>query len=545
MTFVQLDTSTKGNWKSGYGADGHNTVNESMTYPSYAQVSVSGYGSATWMASTTDVRGLQKVVAADRVAARWDSTSFFTIDLNITDGQAHRVAVYCLDWDGNNRSQRVDLVDWATNAVLDSRALSSFNGGQYLVWDIKGRVKISVNRTGAKTAVVSGLYFGGPTTTPTPTPTPTPSATPTPTPGLGKKVGKIKRDGQNLSNQLASLTSSAEVAGTNSFLMDSATLSDLQLFVAGTQDAYSTLNAERQLLPAAARIDLELTAAVGSAVQANSSANLGDLNGTRYHLREAINHLELSDVLITYGNIANPIDVPSYMVRQHYVDFLTREPDQSGGDFWVAQLQGCGTNSDCVETKRINASAAFFLSIEFQRTGYLVYRLYKSSYGRVPLLREFLQDQSAIARGVVVGEDGWAAKLAANQEAFIQAWTQRADFQARYAGLTNDQYVDALIANVGATITAAERDELLQEFVRGNSRAGVLSKLVDIPSISRKEFNSAFVLMQYFGYLRRDPDAEGYNFWLTKLNNFDGNFVNAEMVKAFLRSTEYRNRFGL
>jgi len=500
------------------------------------------------MASTTDVRGLQKVVAADRVAARWDSTSFFTIDLNITDGQTHRVAIYSLDWDGNNRAQKVDLLDWATNAVLDSRTLSSFNGGQYLVWDIKGRVKISVNRTGAKTAVVSGLYFGGPMTpTPSPTPTPTPSAspTPTPTPGLGKKVGKVKRDGQNLSNQFASFTSSAEVAGTNSFLMEPATLSDLQLFVAGTQDAYSAFNAERQLLPAAARIDVELTAAVASAVQSNLAATLGDLNGTRYHLREAINHLELSDVLITYGDIANPIDVSSYMVRQHYVDFLNREPDQSGGDFWVSQLQGCGTNSDCAETKRINASAAFFLSIEFQGTGYLVYRLYKSSYGRVPLMHEFLQDQSVIARGVVVGEDGWAAKLAANQQAFIQAWTQRADFQSRYAGLTNEQYVDTLLANVGATITAAERDQLLQEFVNGNSPAGVLSKLVEIPAISRKEFNSAFVLMQYFGYLRRDPDAQGYNFWLTKLNNFDGNFVNAEMVKAFLRSTEYRNRFGL
>ena len=133
VSFVQLDTSTKGDWKSSYGAEGHNTVNESMTYPSYAQVNVTGYGSATWTASTTDVRGLQKAVAIDRVAARWDSTSFFTIDLNITDGQTHRVAVYSLDWDGNNRAQRVDLLDGATNALLDSRTLSSFNGGQYLV----------------------------------------------------------------------------------------------------------------------------------------------------------------------------------------------------------------------------------------------------------------------------------------------------------------------------------------------------------------------------------------------------------------------------
>ncbi len=63
------------------------------------------------------------------------------------------------------------------------------------------------------------------------------------------------------------------------------------------------------------------------------------------------------------------------------------------------------------------------------------------------------------------------------------------------------------------------------------------------------EFNEAFVLMQYFGYLRRNPndppdaDFSGYNLWLNKLNSFGGNFVNAEMVKAFITSIEYRQRF--
>src|ERR1051325_3062622 len=104
------------------------------------------------------------------------------MDVNLTDGLSHRVALYGLDWDGNNRSQRVDVLDWATNVLLDSRTISGFNGGQYLVWDVRGRVKIVVNKVGGKTAVVSGLYFGGATSTPTPTPTPTPSPTPTPAP---------------------------------------------------------------------------------------------------------------------------------------------------------------------------------------------------------------------------------------------------------------------------------------------------------------------------------------------------------------------------
>jgi hypothetical protein len=175
---------TKGNWKDNYGGEGFNTVNDSMSYPSYAQVNVSGYASPTWAASTTDTRALQKQSANDRIAARWESSgsSFFTIDLNITDGQSHQVAFYGLDWEGNNRSQRVDIMDWATNILLDSESISQFNGGKYLVWNVKGHVRITVNKTGARTAVVSGLYFGSAAGVPTPTPTPTPTPSPTPTP---------------------------------------------------------------------------------------------------------------------------------------------------------------------------------------------------------------------------------------------------------------------------------------------------------------------------------------------------------------------------
>ncbi len=110
------------------------------------------------------------MVVTDRVAARWESTSFFTIDINFTDGLTHQMAIYGLDWDGNNRAQRVDVLDGATNSLLDSRSISSFNGGQYLVWNVRGHVKLQINKTGGKTAVVSGLYFGGAMSTPTTTP---------------------------------------------------------------------------------------------------------------------------------------------------------------------------------------------------------------------------------------------------------------------------------------------------------------------------------------------------------------------------------------
>ena len=516
-------------------------------------MSVAGSTSQTWMASTTDVRGLQKAAASDRVAARWDSTSFMTIDLNLTDGATHRVAIYGLDWDGNNRSQRVDLVDYATNTLLDSRSISTFNGGEYLVWDIRGHVKIMVNKTGAKSAVVSGLYFGGPAVTPTPTPTPTPTATPTPTPtatptptptpGLGKKVGHTRGSAQTLSNQLLSGNGTG-TSSSDATSLDQSTITALEELVSEIQQAQADLNTNRNPYPAAARIDVALQDAFDAAWQANQAACLGDLTSVKSHLRETINNLMLSDVLITYGDVANPIDLAPYMVRQQYVDFLNREPDEAGGDFWVNQIAGCGTDTLCVEMKRINVSAAFFLSIESQQTGYYVHRLYKASYGRVPALREFLPDNVSVASGVIVGNDGWEARLAANKQAFVQSWVQRADFRARFEQLTNEQYVDSLILNTGVTITAAERDALVQDLISGASRANVLTRLIENPTFTRAEFNSAFVLMQYFGYLGRDPDSAGFNFWLNKLNQFNGNFVNAEMVKAFLVSSEYRHRFG-
>ncbi len=111
------DTTTKGNWKNTYGGDGYNTVNDIINYPSWAQVGVTGYTAPTWTSSTTDIRALQKANASDRIAARWESSSFFTIDVNLTDGQTHRVAIYGLDWDGNNRSQRVDVLDWSHKRV--------------------------------------------------------------------------------------------------------------------------------------------------------------------------------------------------------------------------------------------------------------------------------------------------------------------------------------------------------------------------------------------------------------------------------------------
>jgi len=242
------------------------------------------------------------------------------------------------------------------------------------------------------------------------------------------------------------------------------------------------------------------------------------------------------------GTPLNPVDVSEYFVRQHYLDFLGREPDEGGFNFWTDQILDCGADAACAERRRINVSAAYFLSIEFQGTGGLVDGLYRASYGRRPLFAEFMPDAAAVANGIVVGTTDWATRLEANKQAFVETWVQRSDFKAAYDGLSNSAFVDALIAH--APGFNGDRNSLVNGLNNGQlSRAAVLRSIVENDGFTRAKSNQMFVMMEYFGYLRRDPDEAGYQFWLDKLNLFGGNFEQAEMVKAFISSIEYRARF--
>ena len=261
----------------------------------------------------------------------------------------------------------------------------------------------------------------------------------------------------------------------------------------------------------------------------------------------------------------NPLDIPSFFVHQHYIDFLNREPDSAGFTFWTNQIASCGSDAQCLEIKRINVSAAFFLSIEFQETGYLVYRMYKTGHGNfsnapVPVrYSEFVADTQQLGQGVVIGQPGAEQKLEANKQAFALDFVLRLRFiQDHPTSQTPGQFVDALFANAGVTPSGTERTAAINEFgglpttADTLARARVLRRIAENATLKQQELNKAFVLMQYFGYLRRNPfdppeptaDFQGYNFWLNKLNQFNGNFVNAEMVKAFIISGEYRHRFG-
>jgi hypothetical protein len=361
---------------------------------------------------------------------------------------------------------------------------------------------------------------------------------------------------------------------------------------------------------------------------------------------------------------ANPADATDFFVRQHYHDFLNRLPDANGFQFWTSEIESCGADAQCREVKRVNVSAAFFLSIEFQTTGYLAYLTNKAAFGTRPLYEHFMYDVQTLQRGFVFGEDGAAARLEANKRAYFDEFVTRTAFIAKYAGMGNADYVSALlndnglsptVGNLfvsrldgaqavpqtasgatgvvvlrrdpagdgnGATVSLSLRNltgpptvvhvhgpaapgasapaiitlpggefadvrlaltdeqinwlntgQLYIDVHTGNfpdgevrarlgpalfradvltsalnnqilTRAQVLRAVAEFDELKAAEFNRAFVLMEYFGYLRRDPDEDGYDFWLGKLNTFNGDYVRAEMVKAFLNSSEYRQRFG-
>jgi CSLREA domain-containing protein len=269
----------------------------------------------------------------------------------------------------------------------------------------------------------------------------------------------------------------------------------------------------------------------------------------------------------------NAIDNTQTFVREHYHDFLNREPDLSGLQFWTNEIESCGADAQCREVKRVSVSAAFFLSIEFQGTGYQVFRLYKASFPDtsqrprgLPRNREFLRDTQEVGRGVVVGQPGWELQLRQNVQEFARRWVQRPEFLAQFpADMPAAEFVDKLFANSQAAPTQAERDAALAAFASGGTegRAAALLKVTDGASVYNAQYNIAFVWMQYVGYLRRSPDAapdsdfSGLDFWLAKLNSFTQpgedardetvairRVQRAEMVKAFISSDEYRKRFG-
>jgi uncharacterized protein (TIGR03118 family) len=373
---------------------------------------------------------------------------------------------------------------------------------------------------------------------------------------------------------------------------------------------------------------------------------------------------------VTFPEQVTPVNDSTFFVPQHYYDFLNREPDLDGFSFWFNQIEVCGSaDLQCREVRRINVSAAFFLSIEFQTTGALAYLTNKAAFASNPdspapvLYGQFEREVQLLQQNLVFGQPGFDAQLEANKRAYFDYFVTRPEFVNKYGGVSNSNYVATLLANASlaqtvgnvyiarldgsqvvppngssatgalvlrrdpfaldhasitlslnalsspvtaveirgpaapgtdgpllftlppgefvdaqVTLTQAQISALnggqLYVIVRTQSnpggeirgqipsvrlrvaaltealdnhvltRAQVLRIIAEFPELKSAEFNRMFVTMEYFGYLRRDPDAEGLQFWVSKLIAFNGDYIGAEMVKAFISSTEYRTRFG-
>jgi len=248
--------------------------------------------------------------------------------------------------------------------------------------------------------------------------------------------------------------------------------------------------------------------------------------------------IENNDVRHDENEAENPVDDHGNFVRQQYHDFLTREPDDIGLANWRQTLQQCPNGGygelEHPECDRVHISAAFYQSTEFQERGYFVYRFFQAGLGRRPQYKEFVPDMQRVG-GAQSPEQETISKAA-----YIDDFAQRADFKAIYDGLTNGQFVDKLEQTAGVHLSnKAQLTSALDN--RQQTRAQVLRAVVESKEVFAKYFNQAFVAMQYFGYLRRDPDETGFRNWVETLDT-SGN--SRHMIFGFIYSAEYRSRFG-
>ena len=257
---------------------------------------------------------------------------------------------------------------------------------------------------------------------------------------------------------------------------------------------------------------------------------------------------------------ANPIFTTPFFVRQHYLDFLAREPEQN--EPWSNVLNNCADpnnvdpNAPAAGCDRILVSQSFFGSPEFRLKGYYVFLFYKVAFGSLstpnylPAYSEIIPDMRA-----VTGQT--STETFQKRAAFAEAFTVRPAFRNLYDALANDAYVDALLARHALTtihtpdpadpestnFVTLTRDDLIGRLNSSAlTRGQVLRAIAQSREMDAREFNRAFVAMQYYGYLRRTPETAGYNAWLNYLNTHPTDF--RTMVNGFMNSTEYRLRFG-
>ncbi|HYY95977.1 MAG TPA: carboxypeptidase regulatory-like domain-containing protein, partial [Pyrinomonadaceae bacterium] len=244
-----------------------------------------------------------------------------------------------------------------------------------------------------------------------------------------------------------------------------------------TSKSFKVFVTDDSFVEGAEELTLRLTPGAGAVAGAQSSATL------------TINDNDAD------ASAPNPADETRFFVRQHYRDFLGREPDDAGLQFWTDNIEKCGTDQQCRAARRVDTSAAFFLSIEFKETGFLVHRAYVAAYGRAPRrVEEFLFDSRLIGDGVVVGQTGWEQRLEANKQAFFAEFVARDRFAAQYPlNLTPAQFVAALAAHTGGSLPAEEVSAAVAEFGAASdsadaaARARALRRVAESRALSERE----------------------------------------------------------
>lgn len=240
--------------------------------------------------------------------------------------------------------------------------------------------------------------------------------------------------------------------------------------------------------------------------------------------------IEDNDTAVSPTNV---IDSPAFFVREHYLDFLNREPDAGGYDAWLETLTKCRPSLPTCD--RVHVSAAFFRSDEFQDRGYFLYRFYAVALGRLPRYAEFVNDLRAVTGNLP------PPQMEAAKTTFVDEFVGRAEFKLKFDQMSQAQFVDALLVAAGGGVTLAERNQLVGDLQTGaKTRARALRDVAESKTVVDKFYDESFVVMQYFGYLRRDPDPL-YVDWIRTIKATKDYRV---MVGGFINSVEYRTRFG-
>ena len=398
-----------------------------------------------------------------------------------------------------------------------------------------------------------------PTATPTPTPTPTPTATPTPTPTPNASTVQFLSSvevEEESERAVVTVTRTGDTSGTAS--VDYLT-TDSDNFTIGCVDTVNNLGAAFGRCDFAISLD-RLTFAAGETVK---TFDVPIIDDSIPEGRETFSVILSNPIGTTLGSPSsvtvaivdnetvgapNPIFDTPFFVRQHYLDFLSREPDQAGFDAWVNLLNNCSDTNNDPTCDRITVSSSFLLSQEFQLKAFYVFRFYKLAFNRLPSYTEMVVDMRA-----VTGQT--SDEVFQKKAAFADAFVQRTEFQNIFGA---SEFVATLMERNNLTFVTtpdpAAPDGPIKVRLTANELSGLLGSNVITPAqalraiadsdqVFNLEFNQAFVAMQYFGYLRRTPDTAGFNAWLNFLNTNPADF--RTMVNGFMNSSEYRLRFGL